>query len=452
LDAPVGILPGPMHAQIIDYEHATRAFAAHYTQLLAREGGRLLGPQQLEALPVLRLELPNIMYALKLQLDAKALTELRLIARWLWRYLNLIGDYELQREAYTRILATGEQLDDRELQCQGVLALARIARRYGQTDAAQAHYERALELTQGFDPALEAAAHFGLGLLHWDRHELDQAAACFEHSIELYRAGHDAVGKGLALNLLGGTLNLQGRTDEALDLMHQSLAVLEAQGDRFGIAVTLGDIGIIDSQRKEYDEARAKFLQAHQLHRAVGSKVGELAMLNNMALLDYWTGNLDRALELLGQGLSMVREYGERNASLWLLNSMSEIMLAQDRPQQARQYVVEALRTGLTGEYWSRVNVSIGLAGVVLESEGRDEVALTLTYSALTRVEELKYELGEQQRAQIEAAQQRLRERLETGAIDQAELRSRELDQAQQIELALSLLDVQVAERVWRLA
>ena len=133
------------------------------------------------------------------------------IARWLWKYLDMISAYRELVERYQMLKRNVEQ--DRRLELLllwALLGCSRGQRRLGDYDAARSEASRALALA---------------------------------------RALGDRPGIATALEHLGNVEHIQGNYQKAGELHAESLAIEREAGDRGGIATALNNLGIVERRQ-----------------------------------------------------------------------------------------------------------------------------------------------------------------------------------------------------------
>jgi DNA-binding SARP family transcriptional activator/tetratricopeptide (TPR) repeat protein len=180
--------------------------------------------------------------------------------------------------AWTEGLRAAERLGDREARHLGHRALAVACSQLGDTAAASAHLDRALELADGinvthtefsiarvaahrgeFARALELAergleayeqagndlwlalAHTAVGWFAVQLGSIDDTH--IQQALELFRRHDDPIGEAENLANLGYLRAVQGREDESLELYRRSLELMRGADSPFGEAITLEEMG-----------------------------------------------------------------------------------------------------------------------------------------------------------------------------------------------------------------
>jgi len=120
-----------------------------------------------------------------------------------------------------------------------------------------------------------ADAHYNLGLLHYRRRALDEAARAFARAITL-RPMHAA-----ALNNLGAVLQDLGRTGEAVTLLEHSVAIDATNAAAFNnLGQALSTLGRFEEARTAFDRAialKSDFAEALTSRGRISMEAGEPA-------------------------------------------------------------------------------------------------------------------------------------------------------------------------------
>jgi len=155
----------------------------------------------------------------------------------------------------------------------------------------QRRQQRIAELTEYLQnnevsEALRASLLLELGDLHQSVGELNEAMACFQTSLDLYRQRHDEANIAELQDRVAGILQARGELDEALRIFRDVLASFKQLADESSTAVTSGKIADILQARGELDEA-LRIRQQEQLPvcERLGDVHGLLITRANMAML-----------------------------------------------------------------------------------------------------------------------------------------------------------------------
>lgn len=253
------------------------------------------------------------------------------------------SEYEAAIEAATDALDRGETIE----QCRLLGVLARAYEGQSEYDAAEETTGRQRELAATLDsPGLEADAVHRLGRIARHRSDYQRAQACYEESLDSYRAISDRQGEAETLHDLGNVAFRRAEYDRAQDHYERALEIGREIGDRQGVADCLHSLGNVEHRRGEYDRARASYEESIAIRREIGDRHGEANSLTNLGSLAFHQGAYDRARERYEQSRDIQEAIGDRNGEGRNLNNLGNVAFKQGEYDQARAYYEESLEIG----------------------------------------------------------------------------------------------------------
>jgi LuxR family maltose regulon positive regulatory protein len=167
---------------------------------------------------------------------------------------------EAAEAAYQRAMEEGRRSGNLFVAFSALLNLGNLRRLHGRWGEAEARYREALAWAESHQSQpLDALVHVGLGLIHWDRWETDEARQRLELGLDRARRMGAGYVEAMAAQALACIAQHQGREEDARDRLDESLtaargldrpstrgfaAVVETQcqiarGDREGLAQSL---------------------------------------------------------------------------------------------------------------------------------------------------------------------------------------------------------------------
>jgi len=194
--------------------------------------------------------------------------------------------------------------------------------------------------TASISTELRASLLLEQGDLHQAIGELNEAMACFQASLQLYRQLNDAANIAELLDRTAGILQARGELDEALRIRQQEiLPICKRLGNERDTAATLGKIADILQARGELDEAlriqREEVLPACERLGDVRSKA---VTMGKIADILQARGELDEALRIRQQEeLPVYDRLGDVRSKAVTMGKIADIL-------QARGELDEALR------------------------------------------------------------------------------------------------------------
>jgi len=218
----------------------------------------------------------------------------------------------------------------------------------------QRRQQRIAELTEYLQnnevsEALRASLLLELGDLHQSVGELNEAMACFQTSLDLYRQRHDEANIAELQDRVAGILQARGELDEALRIHQQErLPVCEKLGNVHEKAVTMGKIADILQARGELDEALRIFKdEILPVFKQLGDVHQSAAVQGRIADILQARGELDEALRIRQQEeLPVYEQLGDVRSLLitqWKI-ALQYMEMTPPRRAEANALLCQALR------------------------------------------------------------------------------------------------------------
>ena len=135
--------------------------------------------------------------------------------------------------------------------------------------------------------------------LHWDGKE-EEAIESLEESLRLLRAAGERWGIAYALLWLGDTWFRMGDIERAARCWEESLPIAQELGDHNLIAWSLGGLADVARLRADYKRATGMFKEALSHYQSSGDKFGPPFALEALALVAAARGDAKRAARLWG--------------------------------------------------------------------------------------------------------------------------------------------------------
>ena len=275
--------------------------------------------------------------------------------------------------------------------------------------------ERALEIGQGHERALELLALHTMAAGYYVKGQSGRGLAHFERAVALAHGMGDRGGEARALINMGELYHATGQERQALERYEQALPLMREVGDRGGEAMTLVGLGEVYRAIGQTERALEVLDRALPLIREVGDRANEALALNNMAGVYYVMRRPQQALEVLKQALPLVHEVGDRTSETRMLASLGEVYRLLEQPQEALKWYEQTLPLvrevgDLAGEAVTLGNIAkvYFVSGEQRRALEESEHALVLMREVgdrggeaiiLVNVAEMRYLMGEPYRA-----------------------------------------------------
>jgi tetratricopeptide (TPR) repeat protein len=147
-----------------------------------------------------------------------------------------------------------------------------------------------------------------LGVIEFERGNLERAQQCFTEALELARALKDTLMTARACNNLASIADLQGNASSALTLYRSALLSYQRLGDRRGTAEAYHNLGIVFRQLGEWRDAESAANQAVRHAESLGERSLLGIALMGRAEIDLQRGELDMARQQLAWAGSLATE------------------------------------------------------------------------------------------------------------------------------------------------
>ncbi len=465
-----------------EYEERILAHASYFANLIEREGERLKGHGQLEALKILGMELENIYEGLDIALNREKPELLLPFAAHLFRYLNIVSAWRDGLSWYERITETAHRIKEVTLEIEALLGTARFLwtfTRYNEsTKAASAAEELAEEV--GHSHSL-ARARRQLGLVANAQGRCEEAEKLYRESLEIMCEIGDPYEIAMPLISLANMAIDQGRYEEAEKLQKESLDLLREVGDHWGIAVSIMNLGLIAraqgryGQSEElnresleiysqigaqsgiansvfalgttayfqgrYGEAQKLWQESLEIKGGIGDHFGITRGLINLGVVAHLQSRDDKAEQLHLESLQRCREIGPRYLTGCCLANLSSLMTKQGRFADAKQYLKEALLAN--SDIRARLSKPHALivCGHLLVMTGRFKESTVLLSGAERQAKVMNHKLGPMEQGELDEARAKLNETLSEKELAEARARAEAMSLEELTDFALKALE-----------
>jgi predicted ATPase/DNA-binding SARP family transcriptional activator len=358
-------------------------FSAYYSALAESAEPYLTGGEQQTWLTRLDEEHDNVRLALAWTLAHGQVETAARLGGAIWRFWQLRGHLQEGRSWLARILEAGQA-------------------------------EPALRSD------LRAKVLKGAGVLAWYQSDYEQATACFEHSLRLYRQLADKDGVAHLTNNLGVLALHQGRYDQAIQLLEQSLVLRRDLGDTWGVATCLNNLGAAAGRLGDNSRAAAYYQESLVLSRQLGNRILSAMLLTNLGDVARDEGHQAEAQALYEESLALRRELGEKVGIGYSLMRLGAMALEMGDSRRAYRDYGESLE--LFDELGDREHLVYALESIaeVAAYEGTMETAASLWGAAEALRQEMGIPLPPNKQAELRPQQEAARARIDPALWKQA--------------------------------
>lgn len=183
-----------------------------------------------------------------------------------------------------------------------------------------------------------------LGVIEFERGDLDRSQHCFNEALGLARALRDTLMTARACNNLASIADLQGNPSGALTLYRSALLNYQRLGDRRGTAEAYHNLGIVFRQMGEWRDAESAANQAvrHAESLVERSLLGIAVM--GRAEIDLHRGELDMARQQLAWAGSLATEARDELGLIEVGLLRGQLALAENEWERALEEAENARR------------------------------------------------------------------------------------------------------------
>jgi tetratricopeptide (TPR) repeat protein len=315
----------------------------------------------------------------------------------LWaRFYAALGDYLPASHSLQRARALAVELGDGRSQARCSNEQAIIDWRQGDSAAAQAGYQAALQLSGENDEQIDvqSEAHYGLGLVYRQQGRYDAARSEFELALADDRRLGDRQHEARTLNALGSVASLARDYAAAIDLFSEALHLRQSIGDRAGIGTSLMSLAQAYGSLGDYSQAEPLLQSALEIQQAVRNRWEEMLVLNELGILYTAVGQYTEAIAHLQAALERSRSIDSEIGAAYVLCNLSQAQRDSDRLAEAAANLQEGLHLAQEQEDRNLEAIYLGDAALTSLRAGQAQAAASQAEAALALFTELELPLS----------------------------------------------------------
>jgi tetratricopeptide (TPR) repeat protein len=192
-------------------------------------------------------------------------------------------------------------------------------------------------------PRERALLYQRLATVDGQRNKYREAIAALEHSLILAYQVNDPALIARILNNLGAYLNYAGQKDQALEYYEKCLEFRKKLGDIRGRAITLINQGGVYQERGEYKAAMERFVESRNISTRLNLPDRWATAELNIGIVQFLQEHLDEARESFLQAEASFRKLNNKNYVASCLFRLGDVALAQHDPNAAKGYGEQSL-------------------------------------------------------------------------------------------------------------
>jgi tetratricopeptide (TPR) repeat protein len=215
-----------------------------------------------------------------------------------------------------------------------------------------------------------------LGNFEYLRGKNEKSLKYFNELLERAQNTRDTSMEGTAYGGIGLIHLNRGNLDDALTYQGKSLAIHQQVGYKRGVAIALGNLGLIHCQGKHYEVGLKYMKDSLALHKSVGYRFDEQAALGNIGISYLATGDTTKALKYTRESITISKEIEHGHGIVCGLGNIGAIHDRMGDSTEALKWYEKAL--SMSQEYGFRhVEASIiGNIALICRERGELDAAL----------------------------------------------------------------------------
>ena len=280
------------------------------------------------------------------------------------RYLVTVGSFDEKAPAgkyEVRLSELRPATEQDEYLSAGERAEAEADRLFRRGDAAllrqaQSKFEEAARAWHSAGrPGKEAAAIYGIALVHESLGELEKELEFLERALPLYRAAQDTAGVAKIYGGIGVFWSDRGEPQKGLGYMYEARSLLKDTGNLLNLTEILGNIAAMLSMQGEMQQAFQTYEETLGLLRTGIATTKDEALHNTLRIIEAEvlgsvcvarnrTGEWQQALDACNQALPVLREFKQTRREGVYLNRAALALISIGERERALKMNLESLR------------------------------------------------------------------------------------------------------------
>jgi predicted ATPase/DNA-binding SARP family transcriptional activator len=256
------------------------------------------------------------------------------LAAGLWRFWEVRGYWSEGRERLVDLLALTGAAARTVARAQALNAVALLAWRQSDLQAARALHEESLAICQELgDRHGIARSLSGLGLVVRGQGDYAAARRLFEEALAISRALGNQGRQAANLHWLGYVAVAEGNYAGAKTFFEEALAIGQEPGHRGGASFrVLGELALMQG---DYAAARQIFEDVLRTARELKDKLNSARCLKGLGDVAQGQGDCETAQAFYAESLALCGELGFKPGIAWLLQEFAGRAAARGQPERA---------------------------------------------------------------------------------------------------------------------
>jgi class 3 adenylate cyclase/tetratricopeptide (TPR) repeat protein len=274
----------------------------------------------------------------------------------LGRSLKLVGQFSEADQCFSEVLVALWRSDLGTNPALLKPILHESLRQMGDIRQREGDYDRAIDyLETGFqmldkdsaaeEPELWQSLIDRMAWIRFRQGRLDEARNLALEAANEPNAAYqsDPIRMASLYNTLGGISWQQGRFDEAVGYVKQSLDLYDSLGYLWGTATAYGNLGVLYNSMGNWLSAAEYHERAQAVHQIIGNPQGQAVSFDNLGILKMYQGKHEEALHDLNRGLSIRKRLGDSWGIAQSHTNLAHLALIKSDLEEAAAQVQIAL-------------------------------------------------------------------------------------------------------------
>lgn len=146
---------------------------------------------------------------------------------------------------------------------------------------------------------------FAIGVFYFDTKDIENSIKNFKKAQEVFLLNNYDYGIARSANGLASNAIIQGRNEDALQLLQQSSDIYRKLGHYSGLSRVLNDQGLLEKNCKNYESAVSLFNESVILRKEIDHTQGLITTFTELGETYFFMKKYEEAFEQLNQGLEL---------------------------------------------------------------------------------------------------------------------------------------------------
>jgi len=263
----------------------------------------------------------------------------------------------------------------------------------GDLPASVKELNRALELCSAGDATyLSASVHHDLATTHFRSGALSEALVHYREALRHWKASKNVAWVGETLNGMASALYHRGETEEALKLFEEALTYARETGYLRLQGWVLTSLADLHRDSGNYERALEFYAEALEIAERISEESLGIYTLNALGITQWMLGSYTEARTLIAQAAKLAKQSGSSYEIGLCEDALGLVCLKRNELQRAIRHFREAIE--IFEACGARRDLAIALLhlGEAEVEQGLHDAALEALRRVLTLVEELGYD------------------------------------------------------------